>query len=303
MRARSRIAAIAATLTTAALICVPAPAGPAQAETHDVDYDRYSLIVDGERVLLWSGEFHYFRLPSPALWRDVLEKMKAAGFNGVSLYFNWGYHSPAPGEYDFTGVRDVDRLLRLTEELGLYVVARPGPYINAETTGGGFPAWLKTVPGRARSSDPNYTRAYREWLAHIDPIIARHQITRGGSVIAYNAENEYAANTDAAYMEDIQRQARAHGIDVPITHNQCCDASWTPTWASGQGAVQIPGVDDYPQSFECREPDIWGTWGEGITERLSPGSPVYAAEYQAGAIDVNRAGYDKCRELTGPEFT
>ncbi|TDB92729.1 beta-galactosidase, partial [Actinomadura sp. 7K534] len=274
----------------------------AQADAHDVGYDRHSLIVDGKRVLLWSGEFHYFRLPSPELWRDVLEKMKAAGFNGVSLYFNWGYHSPAPGSYDFTGVRDVDRLLRLTEELGLYVVARPGPYINAETTGGGLPAWLKTVPGRARSSDPEYTRAYREWLANIDPIIARHQVTRGGSVIAYNAENEYAANTDAAYMEDIQRQARAHGIDVPITHNQCCDASWTPTWASGQGAVQIPGVDDYPQSFECREPAVWGTWGEGVTERLSPGAPVYAAEYQAGAIDLFRAGYDKCAELTGPRF-
>ncbi|TDC16903.1 beta-galactosidase [Actinomadura bangladeshensis] len=275
---------------------------PAQAETHNVGYDRYSLTVDGQRVLLWAGEFHYFRLPSPALWRDVLEKIKAAGFNGVSLYFDWAYHSPAPGKYDFTGVRDVDRLLRLTDELGLYVVARPGPYINAETTGGGLPAWLKTVPGRARSSDPNYTAAYRDWLAHIDPIIAKHQVTHGGSVIVYNAENEYAANTDPAYMEDVQRQARAHGIDVPISHNQCCDASWTPTWATGQGAVQIPGVDDYPQAFECREPDVWGTWGEGVTERLSPDAPAYAAEYQAGAIDANRAGYDKCRELTGPKY-
>ncbi|MFG1855117.1 beta-galactosidase [Actinomadura geliboluensis] len=302
MRASRRLAIIAAVLTAAACLYAPASARPVQADSHRVGYDRYSLTVDGQRVVLWAGEFHYFRLPSPALWRDVLEKIKAAGFNGVSLYFDWAYHSQAPGKYDFTGVRDVDRLLRLTEELGLYVVARPGPYINAETTGGGLPAWLKTVPGRARSSDPNYTRAYRDWLAHIDPIIAKHQVTRGGSVIVYNAENEYAANTDPAYMEDVQRQARAHGIDVPISHNQCCDASWTPTWATGQGAVQIPGVDDYPQAFECREPDIWGTWGEGVTERLSPDAPAYAAEYQAGAIDANRAGYDKCRELTGPKF-
>ena len=71
----------------------------AAAPAHTVTYDRYSLKVDGERVFLWSGEFHYFRLPSPALWRDVLEKIRAAGFNGVSLYFNWAYHSPAPGEY------------------------------------------------------------------------------------------------------------------------------------------------------------------------------------------------------------
>ncbi|TDD70842.1 beta-galactosidase, partial [Actinomadura darangshiensis] len=303
MRANSKLTAtVAAILTAAALLVAPAATHPAQAETHHVGYDRYSLTVDGQRVVLWAGEFHYFRLPSPALWRDVLEKIKAAGFNGVSLYFDWAYHSPAPGKYDFTGVRDVDRLLRLTDELGLYVVARPGPYINAETTGGGLPAWLKNVPGRARSSDPNYTRAYRDWLAHIDPIIARHQVTHGGSVIVYNAENEYAANTDPAYMEDIQRQARAHGIDVPISHNQCCDASWTPTWATGQGAVQIPGVDDYPQAFECRDPDTWGTWGEGVTERLSPDAPAYAAEYQAGAIDANRAGYEKCRELTGPKY-
>jgi beta-galactosidase GanA len=274
----------------------------AAAPAHTVTYDRYSLKVDGQRVFLWSGEFHYFRLPSPELWRDVLEKIRAAGFNGVSLYFNWAYHSPAPGEYDFTGVRDVDRLLRLTEELGLYVVARPGPYINAEVSGGGFPAWLKQVDGRARSSDPGYTEAYREWLSHINPILARHQITRGGSVIAYNVENEYAANTDAQYMQDLQDTARAAGIDVPITHNQCCDASWTPTWASGLGAVQIPGVDDYPQSFECQTPDVWGPWGPGTTERLSDNAPVYAAEYQAGAIDLNRAGYDRCRELTGPSF-
>jgi beta-galactosidase GanA len=271
--------------------------------THTVTYDRYSMKVDGERIMLWGGEFHYFRLPSPSLWRDVLEKIRAAGFNGVSLYFSWAYHSPAPGRYDFTGVRDVDRLLRLTEELGMYVVVRPGPYINAETSGGGFPAWLKQVPGRARSSDPGYTAAYREWLGRINPIIARHQITRGGSVIAYNVENEYAANTDARYMQDLQDTARAAGIDVPITHNQCCDASWTPHWAEGLGAVEIPGVDDYPQSFECQTEGVWGPWGEGVTERLNDTAPVYAAEYQAGAIDLNRAGYEACREdLTGLPF-
>ncbi|MFL6121495.1 beta-galactosidase [Actinophytocola sp.] len=280
-----------------------APATTESRPAHTVTYDRYSLKVDGQRILLWGGEFHYFRLPSPSLWRDVLEKIRAAGFNGVSLYFDWAYHSPRPGVYDFSGVRDVDLLLRMTEELGLYVVVRPGPYINAEASGGGFPAWLKQVPGTARTSDPHYTAAYRDWLGHLNPIIARHQVTRGGSVIAYNVENEYAANTDARYMQDLQDFARGTGIDVPFTHNQCCDASWTPHWAEGLGAVQIPGVDDYPQSFECQAPETWGPWGEGVTERLSDTAPVYAAEYQAGSIDGNRVGYEACREnLTGPSY-
>ncbi len=291
-------------LLAASAALLTAPATAAAPPRHRVGYDHYSLTIDGRRVLLRSAEFHYFRLPSPDLWRDVLEKYRAAGFNAVSLYFDWAYHSPKPGVYDFTGVRDVDRLLRTAESAGLYVIARPGPYINAETTGGGFPGWLKNVPGRARSSAPGYTAAYRDWLGHIDRIIAPHLITRGGSVILYNAENEYASNTDAAYMEDVQRTARGDGIDVPITTNDCCDAaSWTSTWADGPGAVQIPGVDDYPQSFDCGHPaTTWGPWGEGVTERLRDDIPVFAAEYQGGAIDEDGAGYEGCRELTGPDY-
>lgn len=299
---RLRRALLVLLLVTAGLGFAPAAsAAPAQRVT----YDKYSLKIDGERVLLQGAEFHYFRLPSPDLWRDILEKERAAGFNAISLYFDWAYHSPARGVYDFTGVRDVDRLLRLASSLGLYVIARPGPYINAETTGGGFPAWLKLVPGRARSSAPGYTEAYREWLGKINPIIARHQISRGGSVILYNVENEYATATDAAYMQDLQDTARAAGIDVPITTNVCCDAaSWVSTWGSGPGAVQIPGVDDYPQSFDCQNAGtVWGPWGAGVTERIRDDAPVFAAEYQAGAIDLNNAGYEKCRELTGVDYT
>jgi beta-galactosidase GanA len=293
-----------AVLLVLGFLTVPqAAAEPASRPVHTVSYDHHSVSVDGQRILLWGGEFHYFRLPSQQLWRDVLERIKAAGFNGVSLYFDWAYHSPAPGVYDFTGVRDIDRLLRMTEEVGLYVVVRPGPYINAEVSGGGFPAWLKQVPGRARSSDPGYTAAYRDWLGHVNPIIARHQVSRGGAVLLYNVENEYAVNTSAAYMQDLQDQARSAGITVPITHNACCDAAdWSSSWGTGPGAVQIPGVDDYPQSFECQTPDVWGPWGQGVTERLREDAPVYAAEYQAGAIDLNRAGYEGCAELTGPSY-
>src|SRR4051812_34150242 len=83
-----------------------AVAAPAAGPGHSVTYDGYSFMIDGERTYLWAGEFHYYRLPSPDLWRDIFQKMKAAGFNATSLYFDWGYHSPRPGVYDFTGVRD-----------------------------------------------------------------------------------------------------------------------------------------------------------------------------------------------------
>ena len=96
----------------------------------EIKYDRYSMIINGRREFIRSGAMHYFRLPSQALWRDRLYKLKAAGYNTVDLYFCWGYHSPAQGIYDFEGIRNVRELLAITRELGLYVIARPGPYIN-----------------------------------------------------------------------------------------------------------------------------------------------------------------------------
>lgn len=53
-------------------------------KTTDVTWDKYSLFVNGERVFIFSGEFHYARLPVPELWLDVFQKLRANGFNAVS---------------------------------------------------------------------------------------------------------------------------------------------------------------------------------------------------------------------------
>lgn len=101
--------------------------------TTDVTWDEYSLSVKRERVFIFGGEFHYPRLPNPELWRDVFQKYKANGLNAVSIYFFWSYHSAAKGAFDFkTPGKDVQRLFDIAKEEGLYVISRPGPYINGE---------------------------------------------------------------------------------------------------------------------------------------------------------------------------
>ena len=72
----------------------------------EVSYDKYSLMVDGKRVFIKSGAFHYFRTPGEEMARDRFMKMKAGGYNTVDIYFNWNYHSPRQGEYDFSGIKD-----------------------------------------------------------------------------------------------------------------------------------------------------------------------------------------------------
>ncbi|MFD4264121.1 beta-galactosidase, partial [Streptomyces sp. NPDC058534] len=48
-------------------------------QAHRITWDDKSLKIDGKRLTVWSGEFHYWRLPSPDQWRDVLQKLKASG--------------------------------------------------------------------------------------------------------------------------------------------------------------------------------------------------------------------------------
>jgi beta-galactosidase len=269
--------------------------------THTVSFDRYSLKIDDRRIYVWSGEFHYWRLPSPSLWKDVLQKMKAAGYNSVQIYFDWDYHSPRDGVYDFSGVRDVDRLLDMANEVGIYVIARPGPYINAETDGGGFPGWLTAIKGKPRSPAADYTAAYRQWLTHIDAILARHQFTNGtGTVILYQIENEFYDKSPGGrrYMQDLEQKVRADGITVPLTGNH------NATFQGGVGAVDIPGYDSYPQGFNCSHPQQWKGFYEYRDERKAlTRSPLSFPEYQGGAFDTwGGPGYDRCRQLTGADF-
>ncbi|MFL6135310.1 MAG: beta-galactosidase, partial [Nocardioidaceae bacterium] len=270
---------------------------------HTIGYDRYSLKIDGKREYIWSGEFHPFRLPNPDLWRDMLEKYKANGFNTVSFYFNWAQYSSKQGSYDFTGIRDVERLLDLAEEVGLYVIARPGPYINAEVDSGGYPGWLQTQAGKARTDADDYQAAWEEYFDAINPIIARHQLTDGGgSVILYQIENEYTGTnaTGQAYMEELKSAVKADGIDVPLFHN---DKGRELRWACGKGAPDLYATDTYPgtsvtdyeflRDGTSFEPDRCG-----VGDR-----PFFWAEFQGGWFQPWGGGlYEDNRNTYGPEF-
>ncbi|MEU1195000.1 beta-galactosidase [Streptomyces sp. NPDC005813] len=273
----------------------PAPGPPAaDGRTHTVGFDRYSMLVDGRRLVLWSGEVHPFRLPSPSLWRDVLEKLRAHGYNTISIYVSWNYHSAAPGSYDFTGVRDLDLFLRTAAETGLYVILRPGPYINAEVDAGGFPGWLTVTPGTARTSDPTYLKYVDEWLTAVDRIAVRHLYTHGGgTVVLYQLENEYANNVTSPlgrdYMTHLYAKVRADGIDVPLFHNdKGRNGHWAPGTfdTAGETGRYLYAFDGYPSPVG--QPPDWGYFGIGGAKggsTASPETPGFMAEFGGGWFD------------------
>ncbi|OAQ33725.1 glycoside hydrolase family 35 protein, partial [Linnemannia elongata AG-77] len=51
-----------------------------------LDYDKHSLILHGQPILILSGEFHYWRLPDQSRWRPILEQYRSAGLNCIRIY-------------------------------------------------------------------------------------------------------------------------------------------------------------------------------------------------------------------------
>lgn len=227
-----------------------------------VQWDHYSFQINSQRIFVFSGEFHYWRIPVPGLWRDILEKIKAAGFTAFAFYANWAYHAPNNQTLDFTtGAHDFSPLFELAKELGLYIIVRPGPYVNAEASAGGFPLWLTTGEyGSLRNNDTRYTNAWTPYFTKMSQITSKYQVTNGENAMVYQIENEYGdqwvgsaskrvPNEDAiSYMELLEANARANGITVPLTANDpnMNSHSWGSDWSNEGGNVDVAGVDSYP---------------------------------------------------------
>ncbi|KAB8201123.1 putative beta-galactosidase B [Aspergillus parasiticus] len=295
--------------------------------TDTVEWDHYSFLINGQRHFVFSGEFHYWRIPVPELWRDLLEKIKAAGFTAFSIYNHWGYHSPKPGVLDFeNGAHNFTSIMTLAKEIGLYMIIRPGPYVNAEANAGGLPLWATTgAYGKLRDNDPRYLEALTPYWANISKIIAPHLITNGGNVILYQIENEYAEqwldeethepNTSGQeYMQYLEDVARENGIDAPLIHNlpNMNGHSWSKDLSNATGNVDVIGVDSYPTCWTCNVSECASTNGEYIPyktliyydyfKELSPTQPSFMPEFQGGSYNPWGGPQGGCPDDLGPDF-
>jgi beta-galactosidase GanA len=213
-------------------------------------------------MMLYSGEFHPFRLPVPGLWLDIFQKIKALGFNTASFYTNWGLLEGKQGQVIETGIWNLEQFFSAASEAGIYLIARPGPYINAEVSAGGLPGWVLRLKSVLRSNSPEYLNATALYVSRISQIIARAQITNGGPVILLQPENEYSmwpgvsgssfpSQMNKEYIDNVNKQYREAGIVVPFINNDNnILGSFAP--GTGVGAVDIYGIDAYPLKYDCR---------------------------------------------------
>ena len=276
---------------------------------HKVTFDKNSFMVDGQRLNVWSGEIHYWRAPDVNSWRDLFQKMRANGYNAVSLYFFWGLHqSKEGGPFDFSKgtIKDLDLLLTMAQEEGLYVIARPGPYVNAEISMGGLPAWMTNYSGGLRTTDPKVLAASKAWLHAFNQIASKHLVTKGGgSVLLYQVENELLSDNAArgAFLKSLVTQVKSDGIDVPLFHNDYgLGGRFKNTSLYG---TDFYAYDKYPVGFNCSAGRNRIDDSEATFRSYAPNSPHFITESQGGAFTPWGASYNAsdCYTYTDEGFT
>ncbi|XP_026447333.1 beta-galactosidase-like isoform X3 [Papaver somniferum] len=158
-----------------------------------ITYDSKSIIINGQRRILLSGSIHYPR-STPEMWPDLIQKAKDGGLDVIQTYVFWNGHEPSPGEYYFEGRYDLVKFLKLAHQAGLYVHLRIGPYVCAEWNFGGFPVWLKYVPGmQFRTDNEPFKAAMQNFTTKIVDMMKFERLfeTQGGPIIMSQIENEY----------------------------------------------------------------------------------------------------------------
>ena len=170
--------------------------------------------MDSKPFDIYSGAMHYFRTV-PEYWEDRLTKLKAAGFNTVETYVCWNLHEKKPGEFDFSGILDIEKYLEIAQRVGLYAIVRPGPYICAEWDFGGLPAWLlKDKNMQIRCMYPDYLKCVERFYKELLPRLVPHLESHGGNIIAMQVENEYGSyGNDKDYLRYVEKLTRDCGID------------------------------------------------------------------------------------------
>ncbi|WP_309122526.1 beta-galactosidase [Paenibacillus sp.] len=236
-------------------------------QTSEIAYDRKSYIIDGNRVFLSSAAIHYFRMPKEE-WREVLGKAKLAGMNCIDTYFAWNVHEPNEGEWNFEGDADCGAFLDLCAELGLWVIARPGPFICAEWDFGGFPWWLGRKAGvKFREYNEVYLKYVDLYFDRIVDVLRSRQLSAGGTVILVQVENEYGYLGDdergRRYLSHLRDGLIRRGIDVPLI--TCVGG----VEGAIEGANFWSGADHHYEQLVRKQPDapkvvteFWSGWFE-----------------------------------------
>lgn len=232
-----------------------------------------TFYLNGNPFQIISGAIHYFRIV-PEYWRDRLEKLKAMGCNTVETYIPWNMHEPQKGHFCFDGMLNIENFIKTAQDLGLYVILRPSPYICAEWEFGGLPAWLLAENGMKLRV--NYAPFLRHVYDYYDVLLKKivpYQINYGGPVILMQVENEYGyyAN-DKDYLMLLKDKMTESGIVVPFVTS---DGPFEANLKGGHLKGALP-TGNFGSKTEERFQEL---------SKFTNGGPLMCTEFWVGWFD------------------
>lgn len=178
-----------------------------------VNWDRYSLIIDGHRVCPVMGEVHYSRIPADE-WQREVRRMREGGVTMLATYVFWNHVEEEEGVFRWDGQRNLRAFLEVCKDEGMPVVLRLGPFCHGEVRNGGIPDWMFQKGCKLRQPNrvflANAERLYRQVFTQVQGL----QWKDGGPVIAAQFDNEYRGSGD--YLMALKKIALAIGFDLPF---------------------------------------------------------------------------------------
>lgn len=269
---------------------------------------RDKFYLNGKPFQIISGGIHYFRV-LPEYWEDRLRKLKEMGCNTVETYIPWNMHEPEQGRFDFYGEKvhgmlDIVSFIRKAQQLGLWVILRPSPYICAEWDFGGLPAWLLAQGDMAlRTSDERFLCHVRAYYDRLMPLLAPLQIDHGGPVIMLQVENEYGSfGNDKKYLESLRDMMRGQGITVPLFasdgpgHNMLSNTridGVLPTANFGSGTKRAFSIlEEYTDGGPCMCTEFWIGWFDAWRdEKHHKGNMEIAAQELEELLELGNVNF------------
>ncbi|XP_062204504.1 beta-galactosidase 15 isoform X1 [Phragmites australis] len=262
-------------------------------EPFNVTYDHRAVRIGGERRMLVSAGFHYPRA-TPEMWPSLIAKCKEGGADVIETYVFWNGHELAKGQYYFGGRFDLVKFAKLVAAEGLFLFLRIGPYACAEWNFGGFPIWLRDIPGiEFRTDNEPFKAEMQTFVTKIVDIMKEEKLYswQGGPIILQQIENEYG-NIQDRYGEAGKRYMQwaaqmALGLDTGVPWVMCRQTDAPEQILNTCNAYYCDGFK--PNSYN--KPTIWtedwdgwyADWGEPLPHRPAQDNAFAVARfYQRG---------------------
>uniref|UniRef100_A0A0D3HTX9 Beta-galactosidase n=1 Tax=Oryza barthii TaxID=65489 RepID=A0A0D3HTX9_9ORYZ len=262
-------------------------------EPFNVTYDHRAVLIGGKRRMLVSAGLHYPRATSE-MWPSLIAKCKEGGADVIETYVFWNGHEPAKGQYYFEERFDLVKFAKLVAAEGLFLFLRIGPYACAEWNFGGFPVWLRDIPGiEFRTDNEPFKAEMQTFVTKIVTLMKEEKLYswQGGPIILQQIENEYGniqGNYGQAGKRYMQWAAQmAIGLDTGIPWVMCRQTDAPEEIIDTCNAFYCDGFK--PNSYN--KPTIWtedwdgwyADWGGALPHRSAEDSAFAVARfYQRG---------------------